>query len=177
MCSASAILIMTFVPLIQAAFTEGPTGKPSMRRTLPILLLALGMCPGQAKAATVSLRIVDEMDPAEIEETTSVFINGELAATFSLDAGHRSLERAVAVPAAQRYEYALCGRITVRGADGRPQMHVLDDGAILDAVDGMRFEALAAADFTTFYLSEMRDGFSAPPRDLHRTHVCAVPTS
>ena len=150
---------------------------PGSRRLLLLLPLLAGFHHARAAEGMVNLRIVDETDPAEVEETTSVFINGELAATFRLDATHPSIERTIAVPVADTYDYALCGRITVRKADGHTETHVLDDGATLAKVDGMRFEALAAQDFTTFYLSELRDGTRGPPPDLHKTHVCSIPVS
>jgi hypothetical protein len=120
-----------------------------------------------------------------VEEATTVFINGRLVATFVLNADHLTDEKRVIVPKAPSYDYALCGRVTVRGPEGKNVTHVLDDGATLTNVEGRRFEALAGAEFTVFYLAERSqvwglDG-AAPypdaPADIHRTHVCDIPTS
>ena len=99
-------------------------------RPLPALaLLTLSLCalclcaigPAQAgETATATLTVVDNADPTEIEEATTVFINGKLVATFVLNADHQTDEKQVTIPAAHSYDYALCGRVTVRGAR-RPQ--------------------------------------------------------
>ncbi len=134
---------------------------------------------------TVTFTVVDNADPTEVEEATTVFINGHLVATFVLNADHQTDEKRIIVPQARAYDYALCGRVTVRGPDGRNVTHVLDDGATLGEVDGRRFEALAGADFTVFYLAERvmvfgpnsEGTYPNAPGDIHRTHVCDIPMS
>ena len=159
-------------------------------RPLPALasLLLILSTTTQARAgetATATLTVVDNADPTEVEEATTVFINGKLVATFVLNADHQTDEKEVTIPAARTYDYALCGRVTVRGPDGHNVTHVLDDGATLTAVDGRRFEALAGAQFTVFYLAErgggwafsLQGGYPDAPADIHRTHVCDIPTA
>ena len=156
----------------------------------PSLMVAFALClpaisPARAAQATATLTLVDNADPTEVEEATTVFINGRLVATFVLNADHQTDEKQVVIPAARSYDYALCGRVTVRGPDGQNVTHVLDDGATLTAVDGHRFEALAGAQFTVFYLAERAGGWAAAlqgsypdaPTDIHRTHVCDIPTA
>ena len=148
----------------------------------PALLLAaalLAATPAGALAAggTVSFHIADETDPAEITETTTVFINGQLVAHFELSAANPSGNVAVSVPAADRYEYALCGRITVRAPDGHNETHVLDDGATMGDPSGRHLEALASDGFTTFFLAERSLGAAGAPTDLHKTNVCSIPVS
>lgn len=149
-----------------------------MRLPLPLLagLLTLGGLQA-ARAATVSFHISDETDPAEVTEATTVFINGHLVAHFELNAQHPFAEVGVTVPAADRYDYALCGRITIRAPDGHSETHVLDDGATLLAPEGRHLEALAADGFTTFFLAERNGAATLAPTDLHRTNVCSIPTS
>ena len=157
------------------------------RPALASLMLCLSAAaPAEAaQTATATLTVVDNADPTEVEEATTVFINGKLVATFILNADHQTDEKQVTIPAARSYEYALCGRVTVRGPDGQNVIHVLDDGATLTAVDGRRFEALAGAQFTVFYLAERGGGWAAAlqggypdaPADIHRTHVCDIPTA
>jgi hypothetical protein len=152
-----------------------------MRPLLFLPLLALLAAPidmaAPAQADTVSFHISDETDPAEVTEATTVFINGHLVAHFELSADRPFAEVAVTVPAAERYDYALCGRITIRAADGHHETHVLDDGATLIDPGGRHLEALASDGFTTFFLGERGAGMAGSPLDLHKTNVCSIPTS
>jgi len=157
-----------------------------MRTLASATLAALALAqPLRAETATVSLTVVDNADPTEVEEATTVFINGRLVATFVLNAEHLTDEKRVIIPQARTYDYALCGRVTVRGPDGKNVTHVLDDGATLKEVNGRRFEALAGAEFTVFYLAERNGiwgpdiplGYPEAPADIHRTHVCDIPTA
>ncbi len=134
--------------------------------------------PAGATAATVTFNIADATDPAELTEATTVFINGKLVAHFELSASHPFSEVQVTIPEAPRYDYALCGRITIRAADGHSETHVLDDGATLTDPAGRHLEALATDGFTTFYLGERAGNTGTPaPHDLHRTNVCSIPVS
>jgi hypothetical protein len=157
-----------------------------MRTLAAATLAALAFAqPARAETATVSFTVVDNADPTEVEEATTVFINGRLVATFVLNADHLTDEKHIVIPQARSYDYALCGRVTVRGPDGKNVTHVLDDGATLKDVNGRRFEALAGAEFTVFYLAERNGiwgpdiplGYPEAPADIHRTHVCDIPTA
>ena len=150
-----------------------------MRTLLPNLTLVLVLATALPAAGTtlVSFHLSDQTDPAEITEATTVFVNGHLVAHFELSADHPYADVAVSVPSAERYEYALCGRITIRAADGHSETHVLDDGATMPDPTGRHLEALASDGFTTFFLAERSDGQSPAPTDLHRTNVCSIPTS
>ncbi len=151
---------------------------PLLPTTLSTLLLAAASAlAAPSMASSVSFHISDETDPAELTETTTVFVNGRLVAHFELSADHPSGDVAVTVPAAARYEYALCGRITIRTPDGHAETHVLDDGATMDDPSGRRLEALASDAFTTFYLAERSAGLAGVPTDLHKTNVCSIPIS
>jgi hypothetical protein len=148
-----------------------------MRLPALLLLLCLATAPEAAWAGSITFHISDETDPAEVTEATTVFINGQLVAHFELSAEHPFAEVAVTVPEATSYEYALCGRITIRAADGHSETHVLDDGATLPNPSGRHLEALAADGFTTFFLGERTGGPAASPVDLHKTNVCSIPIS
>jgi len=156
----------------------------SMRPVLPFLCLLAPACvPGTAAGAQIStggvtFSIADATDPAEVTEATTVFINGKLVAHFELSATHPFDEVEVTVPEAPHYDYALCGHITIRAADGHSETHVLDDGATLTDPAGRHLEALAADGFTTFYLGErVGDSGTPVPKDLRRTNVCSIPIS
>ncbi len=154
---------------------------PAIFRPSPILILAilLGSLARPAFAdPTITFDIADATDPAELTEATTVFINGKLVAHFELNAQHPFDVVHVTVPQAQTYDYALCGRITVRAEDGHSETHVLDDGATLPDPSGRHLEALAMDGFTTFYLGDRGAYLGAPaPHDLHRTNVCSIPVS
>lgn len=153
--------------------------RPAMTFQSFVLMLAI-LCGGAAaaNAATISFHIADATDPAEVTEATTVFINGALVAHFELSATHPFGDVEVTVPAAARYDYALCGRITIRAADGHSETHVLDDGATLVDPAGQHLEALATDGFTTFYLGQRNgDAGAAVPKDIHRTNVCSIPVS
>lgn len=146
-----------------------------MRLSLALLLLLAPAAP--AAAATISFHVSDQTDPLEVAEATTVFVNGHLVAHFELSAEHPFADVAVSVPSAERYDYALCGRITIRASDGHSETHVLDDGATMPDPNGRHLEALAADGFTTFFLAE-RSGEQTPaPNDLHKTNVCSIPVS
>ncbi len=153
-----------------------------MRPSLPLLIATFLACLSAVRAAiaapTVTFTIADATDPAEVTEDTTVFIDGRLVAHFQLGANRPYAETQVTLPQADSYEYALCGRITIRVPDGHTETHVLDDGATLVDPNGRRLEALAADGFTTFYLGERLGPASAPaPKSLHRTNVCSIPVS
>jgi len=144
---------------------------------LLVMLAAFSPRPAFCLGATVSFHITDETDPAEVTEATTVFINGQLVAHFELNATHAFGDTAVTIPAAQHYDYALCGRITIRAPDGHSETHVLDDGATMTNPDGRRLEALASDGFTTFFLAERSGPAATAPVDLHKTNVCSIPVS
>jgi hypothetical protein len=144
----------------------------------PALLSPCGAAQSAStQSASISFHISDETDPAEVTEATTVFINGQLVAHFELNAQHPFSDVSVTVPIADRYDYALCGRITIRAPDGHSETHVLDDGATLLNPQGRHLEALAADGFTTFFLAERNGSATLAPSDLHRTNVCSIPTS
>ena len=134
---------------------------------------AMAALLARARAAdTVRFTITDGTDPREWSEDTQIFINGEMIAHFRLDAAHPIERIDATVPRAPVYEYALCGRITILRPDGQREIHIVDGGGKLAAVDGRTFQALAAADFTVFYLAEET---GRRPPDLHKTALCSEP--
>jgi hypothetical protein len=152
--------------------------RPTRFQSILLAGLLGAVAPPARGAATVTFDIADATDPAEVTEATTVFINGKQVAHFELSAEHPYDVVRVTVPEAQHYDYALCGRITVRAEDGHSETHVLDDGATLDDPSGHHLEALAMDGFTTFYLGERGGNLgAAAPHDLHRTNVCSIPLS
>jgi len=157
-----------------------------MRRILALLLIlpllaAAPLVPGPpapaAPSGTVSFQVLDETDPQEISEDTVIFIDGHQAAHFVLDHTHTTIIADVTLPAAPHYDYALCGRITVALPDGRQEERVVDGGATLTDVNGKLFRALAANDFSIFYLADAKDAAPDPPKDARHTNACSLPVS
>jgi hypothetical protein len=140
---------------------------------LPLLMGAAPAAPGGG----VSFQVVDETDPAEISEDTVIFIDGHLVAHFVLDKDHPIQTADINLPAASHYDYALCGRITVAKPDGGQEQRVVDGGATLTDVNGHLFRALAAGDFTIFYLADAKEDPPEPPKDARHTNACSLPVS
>lgn len=138
---------------------------------LPLLLAAAP--PG----GRVTFQVIDETDPQEISEDTVIFIDGTQVAHFVLDKHHTAIVADVSLPAAAQYDYALCGRITVALPDGRAEERVVDGGATLKDVDGKLFRALAANDFSIFYLADARKDDQDPSKDVRHTNACSLPVS
>ena len=138
---------------------------------------AMQPAPPTAPIGSVSFQVIDETDPAEVSEDTVIFIDGHLVAHFVLDKQHPVQTANINLPAAPRYDYALCGRITVRRADGREEQRVVDGGATLTQVNGHVYRALAAGDFTIFYLADVQDNPPDPPKDVRHTNACSLPVS
>jgi hypothetical protein len=141
------------------------------------LLLAAASPASPAPSGSVSFQVIDETDPAEISEDTVIFIDGHLVAHFVLDKQHPVETATINLPAAAHYDYALCGRITVTRQDGGQDQRVVDGGATLTDVDGHMFRALAAGDFTIFYLADIKEDPPAPPKDARHTNACSLPVS
>lgn len=125
--------------------------------------------------STVSFQVSDERDPAEVSEDTVIFIGGQQVAHFILDPQHDSETQTITVPAAAQYDYAMCGRITILRDDGSHEQHVVDGGATLKGVNGGQYRALAANDFTIFYIAAANDPAPVPPADAHHTNACSLP--
>ncbi len=143
-----------------------------------LLLMALPLLVAAAPAGgTVSFQVIDETDPQEISEDTVIFIDGQQVAHFVLDKQHTAIIADVTLPVAAQYDYALCGRITVARPDGQPEQRIVDGGATLHAVSGKLFRALAANDFSIFYLADAKQDSQDPPKDVRHTNACSLPVS
>jgi hypothetical protein len=61
--------------------------------------------------------------------------------------------------------------------DGEQEQRVVDGGAVLKEVDGHVFRALAANDFSLFYLADSKANPPLPPADARHTDACSLPVS
>jgi hypothetical protein len=148
-----------------------------VRLAWPLLCLLLAAAAPSAPSGGVSFQVEDETDPAEISEDTVIFIDGHLVAHFVLNKEHPIQTATINLPAAAQYDYALCGRITVARPDGGQDQRVVDGGATLTDVNNHLFRALAAGNFTIFYLADSKDPEPLPPKDARHTNACSLPVS
>ena len=131
-----------------------------------------------ARAAGDRFTITDQLAPQEISETTEIYLDGKLLGRLHLDDKTRArvIDASVADPD-DRHQYALCGEITVRKADGRSETHEVNSVGYISDVSGRDFQALGASDFTFFYLMDETPG-RALPLPLHgRSALCHPPVS
>ncbi len=138
---------------------------------------AAAAAPPPGGPRVVHFQVEDETDPQEVSEDTVIFLNGQQVAHFKLDHAHNYSVADITAPAQGPYEYALCGRITVSLPDGQTQQKVVDGGATLTNVNGRLYRALAANDFSLFYLSDSQADPPLPPADARHTDACSLPVS
>ncbi len=86
---------------------------------------------------------------------TRVYIDGQLIGTFRLDAGHDDAVMPITTDDRVSHVYALCGRISVRGSDGGVTVREVNGAGTLSDVAGRDFDAVAAGDFTQFFLRDI----------------------
>ena len=142
------------------------------------LLITLAAAVTAASAEQVTFRVHDRLDPNEIEETTSLYINPQLVRTIHLDAGHPYEVVSVAAPAGSAPSYALCGTVTIHAREtGSPETHEVDGSGTLTDVAGRDFDAVTAQDFTLFFLTDITEG--RPPAEIRIDHArsCEKPVS
>jgi hypothetical protein len=151
-----------------------------MKRIAALAALLLTAAPTVLHAATFGLR--DDRAAREIGETTELYIDGRLAASFRLDDRQPQVDLTVTIDdrkdphGHQEHSYVLCGTITVRNAQGGTEIHEVNATGALHDPDGHRFEALGADDFTLFYLADPADP-SAAESLPHRSSLCHAPIS
>ena len=151
-----------------------------MMRCIAILALLLSALAATSRAA--SFTVHDARSEREVSEATELFVEGRLVATFDLDARRDEGTAVIQVPdrggsePRGQYRYDLCGTITVRADQGAPEVHEVNATGLLRDPGGHGYEALGAADFTLFYLSDPADPTAA--RSLgQRSGLCHAPVS
>ena len=139
------------------------------------LLLFASLIPGAGFAADgVTFRIHDHRDPAEIDETTGVYVDGREVATFHLGPERDDDVAVVSVAGPDGHTYSLCGRITVREADGSAVLREVNGAGRISDVTDRDFDAVAANDFTVFYLRDMTTGRPPAPVSVEPRRGCAA---
>lgn len=157
--------------------SERPRSHPALvkyRASLAILLLASTVARADSSE---TFRIHDHLDPLEIDEITSIYVDGQLIATFRLSAENEHESVDVTVPKSESHIYALCGRITFREIDGSVATHeVSSSGTIYDA-EAREYDAVASNDFTVFYLRDITEGRPPGEVQINRVRSCTAPVA
>ncbi len=128
---------------------------------------------GVRAQATDTFVIADVLAPSEVEETTMVYIDHQLAGSFHLDAGNKAGSFTVAVPRAERHVYALCGRAVTRDADGKTTVHPVDDSGEITDADGRTYEAYTAG-YTAFFLVDVSERRAPARVAIHLGGRCSA---
>jgi hypothetical protein len=118
----------------------------------------LAFLAGGARAEETSFRIHDQRDPAEIDEVTRVYIDGAHVGTFRLGPDREHDMLTVTVVPAPQHRYALCGQVTLRRPDGSVITREVNGAGTITDVAGREYDAVAANDFTAFYLHDITPG-------------------
>jgi hypothetical protein len=137
---------------------------------------AILLASGAASADQV-FRIHDRVAADEIEEVTTLIVDGKTIRSFHLDAAEREISIDVEATDADSHEFGLCGHILVRTADGAPIRRTFDISGVLYDADGRDFEAVASDGYTHFYLVDTTAG--RPPARIEPTpgHACSPAVS
>ena len=145
-----------------------------------ILVAALATDPGPDPGFDLGhFTIVDEVAPVELAETTQIYVDDRLVASFRLGVHGRKrvvVADAVADPNAA-HRYAICGTITVASPGGPPETHQVDSSGVISDVEGRQYQALGAADFTFFYLADEAPGRIPAAPSRRPSALCHPPLS
>lgn len=141
------------------------------------MAFALGLAAARAEGP-IEFRIHDQRDPAEIDEVTLVYVDGEQVGTFRLGPEQQQDTLAVRVAGTGNHTYALCGRVRIRHEDGETITREVNGAGRIADVANRDFDAVAASDFTVFYLRDVTAGrepapVSAEPRRGCEPHVAS----
>jgi hypothetical protein len=142
------------------------------RIALLVALLGSTLFAAPSAHAQAMFRIHDRVAADEIEEVTTLLIDGKTIRSFHLDGDDREIVIDVTVPIAESHEFGLCGHILIRTADGTTMRRAFDISGLLYDVDGRDFEAVASDGYTHFYLVDTTAG--RPPARIEPLagHAC-----
>ncbi|GBQ59250.1 hypothetical protein [Komagataeibacter swingsii] len=143
-------------------------------RTLIVTMLCASLA---TPALAGSFEVEDGYGDGEISETSRLYVDEQLVATFRLDHDHPSQTAHVETAVSRvNHSYALCGEITIRRPGGKVEIHQVSGEGVLHEPDGHHLVALGARNFTEFYLADPDDP-DVVERHPGRSSLCAAPTS
>jgi hypothetical protein len=129
-------------------------------------LIALPFARPAAASDEQSFRIHDRVASDEIEEVTTLIVDGRTIRSFHLDADDHEITIDVTVPVADSHEFGLCGHILVRTRDGTTIRRAFDISGLLYDVTDRDFEAVASDAYTHFYLVDTTKTPGRPPAKI-----------
>ncbi|QDH23945.1 hypothetical protein D5366_00170 [Neokomagataea tanensis] len=145
---------------------------------MPLLssILVAAAAP-EARAQTLpSFQVHDTKAPEEISETSRLYVDGKLAATFRLNLAHTDETKTIPLPVGRTtMSYALCGEITIIH-DGRQETHSVSSAGMLHHPEGRVLEAVGSQHFTEFFLVDYDDAMTAT-HTPGQAEICAIPNS
>lgn len=104
-----------------------------------------------------SFTVHDGRAPNEVSESSRLYINGQLAATFHLDLAHADDTITIPIPLGRvDLPYTLCGTITVI-KNGQAETHAVSGEGILHNPDNHYYEAVGSEEFKDFFLMDEND--------------------
>jgi hypothetical protein len=132
----------------------------SMYRFVATKIIALSlvgtlsiMTPSHAWADQ-HFQMMDRLDPSELEENTTIFINDQPVANFVLNQEKSSAIFQVNIPDASTYTYRICGKIIGQNSEGESVIHNVDTSGNLNELESRIFEA-RTLDYKAFYLRDV----------------------
>jgi hypothetical protein len=141
------------------------------------IMLTAALAGAKPALAEQSFRILDRVAADEVEEITTLIVNGRTIRSFHLDADEREIAIGVTVPTAESHEFGLCGHILIRAADGTTMRRSFDISGLLYDVDGRDFEAVASEGYTHFYLVDTTPGRLPAKIEPLPGHACTPAVS
>ena len=147
---------------------------PTAKIALAAVAFAATLIAMPAQAARFVIE--DGKAPQEVSETSRIYVDGKLVATFELDDRTPEKNTIVTTSDDMTHSYALCGEIVIRNTEGKPETHQVNSEGMLRNPDKHVFQAMGANDFTDFYLIDPQNPDAATHHPA-RTGACALPTS
>ena len=126
-----------------------------MSRVLPFLA-ALSLAVPAAAQDVARFSVTDHLSDGQSEETITVYIDGKNVGTLHVGPGKTTDRIEVSAPRADRYDYALCGRLRVQ-IEGRMQEREINDGGTLYDADGRSYAAYTEGQATFYLLDDTPD--------------------
>lgn len=99
--------------------------------------------------------IKDQRSPQEISETSRLYVEGKLVATFEMNLASTILTKTIPLPEGQNhFHYDLCGEITMKTPQGKIETHAINSRGILHTPQGHTLLAVVSTDFKHFFLTD-----------------------
>lgn len=169
-CASRHHALALFAMLIVACPPASAQQKPNV--VVPATGGKIAGTPATARDVIFTVR--DRLAFAEIEEVTTIHVDGRMIASFHLGAEEPDITVKVAVPDAATHRYTLCGHLILRDSDGKVIRREVDAAGSLHDAEGRNFEAVAGEGFTRFYLVDVTPDRVPAEIDVENGPACAA---